>query len=153
MQVNPTSLREQIAEYIEQCLADMTTPQAVLVTREPFDVEKLAITQFPAVLIQFGGETRETVSMGVMGRRTGTITFNIRGFVRGNNLDSRRNQLIDAIETALDKDRNLKLKITLEQASVLNSEVTAIDVIERQHPLAEIAITFVVNYTYIRGTA
>jgi hypothetical protein len=153
MQVNPTSLREQIAEYIEQCLADMTTPQAVLVTREPFDVEKLAITQFPAVLIQFGGEARETVSMGPKGRRQGAITFNIRGFVRGTELDSRRNQLIDAIESALDQDRNLKLKLTLEGARVMDSQVTAIDVIARQQPLAEVAITFVVQYIYIRGTA
>lgn len=147
------SLREQISENIEQTLAEMTDPQCVLVTREPFEVEKLAITQFPAILIQFGQEERLTVSMGPQGRRTGTILYTIRGFVRGSELDSRRNQLIDAIETALDSDRYRALAITLEGASVLDSQITVIEVVPRQPPLAEIVMTLQVRYNYIRSNA
>jgi hypothetical protein len=155
MVVNPTSIREQIAENIEQTLADIADPQPVLVTREPFEVEKLAITQFPAVLIQLGTESRETVSMGPSGtgRRTGTIVYTIRGFVRGTSLDSRRNQLIDAIESALDQDRYRGLTLTLEGARVIDSQVTEIEVITRQPPLAEFTVTFAVRYVYVRGTA
>jgi hypothetical protein len=155
MASNPTSLREQISESIEQTLADMQDPQCVLVTREPFEVEKLAITQFPAVLIQMDTEERETVSMGAVGvgRRTGTITYAIRGFVRGTNLDSRRNQLIDAIDTALDGDRYRGLSQTVEGNLVINSQVTTIEVEQRQPPLAEFVITYQVTYNYIRGTA
>lgn len=150
-----TSLREQIAENIEQALADMTDPQCVLVTREPFEVEKLAITQFPAVLIQMDTEQRQTVSMGApgIGRRTGVITYVIRGFVRGTELDSRRNQLIDAIETALDDDRYRELASTIEGNCVIDSQVTAIEVQPRQAPLAEFAVTYQVTYNYIRGAS
>jgi hypothetical protein len=149
---NPTSLREQISENIEQVLADMQEPQCVLVTREPFEVEKLAITQFPAVLIQMDTEQRQTVTMGGagVGRRTGVITYVIRGFVRGTELDSRRNQLMDAIETALDSDRYRALATTLEGNLVTDSQVTTIEVEQRQPPLAEFAITFQVTYTYFR---
>ena len=151
----PTSLREQIAENIEQTLADMTDPQCVLVTREPFEVEKLAITQFPAVLIQMDTEQRQTVSMGApgIGRRQGVITYVIRGFVRGTELDSRRNQLIDAIETALDSDRYRSLPVTLGGNLVLDSQVTTIEIEQRQPPLAEFAVTFQVTYNYIRGAS
>lgn len=150
---NPTSLREQIAENIEQCLADIQDPQCVLVTREPFEVEKLAITQFPAILIQMDTEQRQTITMGAggIGRRQGVITYVIRGFVRGTELDSRRNQLIDAIETALDSDRYRGLPITLDGNLVTDSQVTAIEVEQRQPPLAEFAVTFQVTYNYLRG--
>jgi hypothetical protein len=36
-----------------------------------------------------------------VGRRMGTITYDIRGYVRGTELDRRRNDLIEAIEEAL----------------------------------------------------
>ena len=150
---NPTSLREQISENIEQVLADMLDPQPVLVTREPFEVEKLAITQFPAVLIQLVNETRQTVTMGATGRRVGELNYTIRCFVRGTELDSRRNQLMDAIDTALDSDRYRGLAATIEGNAVLDSQVTEIIVIPRQPPLAEFTINFRVNYNYIRGTA
>lgn len=148
-----TSLREQIAENIEQVLSDIENPRPVLVTREPFDVEKLAITQFPAILIQMDTEERRTVTMGApgVGRRTGTITYVLRGFVRGTELDSRRNQLIDAIETALDSDRYRGLAVTLEGNLVMDSQITTIEVQPRQPPLAEFGITFQVTYNYFRG--
>lgn len=150
-----TSLREQIAENIEQVLADMTDPQCVLVTREPFEVEKLAITQFPAVLIQMDTEERRTITMGAgnVGRRQGVITYVVRGFVRGTELDSRRNQLIDAIETALDSDRYRGLPLTVDGSLVTDSQVTTIEVETRQPPLAEFAVTFQVTYNYLRGNS
>ena len=150
---NQPSLREQIAENIEQTLANLSDPKPILVTREPFEVEKLAITQFPAILIQFGQEQRDTTTMSTNGRRQGTILFTIRGFVRGTELDSRRNQLIDAIETALDSDRYRNLKTTIDGNGVMNSQVTVIEVIPRLPPLAEVVITFQVRYHYVRGSA
>lgn len=149
------SLREQIAENIEQVLADIEDPQCVLVTREPFEVEKLAITQFPAILIQMDTEQRQTITMGAgnVGRRQGVITYVVRGFVRGTNLDSRRNQLIDAIETALDSDRYRGLPLTADGNLVTDSQVTTIEVEPRQAPLAEFAVTFQVTYNYLRGNS
>jgi hypothetical protein len=93
-------------------------------------------------------EERETISMGAknVGRRMGTVRYNIRGFLRGVELDTQRNDLIEAIERALDTDRNLGLRTN----GVGDSQITRIEVVQRLAPLAEISITFEVNYNYLR---
>lgn len=140
------SLREDFAVNIVDVLKNMQDPKPVLVTREPFDVEKLAITQFPALLVSTGSEIRADYSMGI--RRQGTISYTIRGFVRGGaELDRQKNDLIERIEETLDADRtrgtNNKNMVT---------QVTAIEVIERLPPLAEVAVTVEVRYLYTKGT-
>lgn len=143
------SVRNDIADDIAEVLADMRKPRPVLVTREPFDVEKLAITQFPAILIQTGAEERDTESMGEEGFRRGTITFTLRGYVRGTELDFKRNEFIEAIEEQLDTDR-----YRLKGSSVVqNSQIVSVDVIERLPPLAEFTMTYEVTYFFVRGTA
>lgn len=143
------NLREQIADNIQRVLKDMRDPLPVLVTREPFVVQELAITQFPAILITATRESRETVTMGAtnVGRRMGTIEFEIRGFVRGVELDKKRNDLIERIEEELESDRYRGLKVE----GVLDSQIISIEIIERQPPLAEILITFSVRYNYLRS--
>jgi|TARA_B100001094_G_C18176478_1_gene798171 hypothetical protein len=143
------SLRNQIADNIVEVLKDIANPRPVLVTREPFDVEKLAITQFPAILVQSGSEERDTETMGVSGHRRGTIIFQLRGFQRGTELDNKRNQLIEAIEEQLDSDR-YRGKTS---GQVQNSMVTSVEVIERLAPLAEFVINFEVTYYFVRGSA
>jgi hypothetical protein len=142
------NLREQIAQEVVRVLKAMEDPQPVIVNREPFEPEKLAITQFPAILIQFLNEERETITMGApgVGRRMGTIDYNIRGFLRGVELDSKRNDLIERIEEALDADRYLGLK----SQGVVDSQIINIEVINRLAPLAEVAVTFRVRYNYLR---
>jgi hypothetical protein len=142
------NLREQIAQEVVRVLKNMEDPQPVLVQREPFEPEKLAITQFPALLIQFLNEERETITMGApgVGRRLGTLEYNIRGFLRGVELDRKRNDLIERIEEALDTDRYLGLK----DSGVIDSQMVNIEIINRLAPLAEIAITFRVRYNYLR---
>lgn len=140
--------RELIAQDLVNTIQDIRTPRPVLVTRNPFNVEELAITQFPAVLITTGSEERESVTMAA-GVRQSNINYIIRGFVRGVELDTKRNELIEAIEEALDADRYRDLGVS----KVLNSAVTGIDVVERQSPLAEVSITFSVDYIFSRGTA
>lgn len=142
------SLRNDIANNIVEVLQDIADPRPVLVTREPFDVEKLAITQFPAILIQSGSEERETETMGA-GVRRGTISFQIRGFQRGTELDAKRNALIEAIEETLDSDRYR----SKTSSQVQNSMITSIEVVERLAPLAEILIEFEVVYYFQRGSA
>jgi hypothetical protein len=143
------NLREQIAQEVVRVLKNMEDPQPVLVQREPFEPEKLAITQFPALLIQFLNEERETITMGApgVGRRMGTLDYNIRGFLRGVELDRKRNDLIERIEEALDADRYLGL----QSQGVIDSQLVNIEVINRLAPLAEIAITFRVRYNYLRN--
>ena len=143
------SLRNDIADNLVDVLKDISNPRPVLVTREPFEVEKLAITQFPAILIATGSEERDTETMGANGVRRGTIIFQLRGFIRGTELDKKRNQLIEAIEEQLDSDR-YRGKTS---GQVQNSMVTGVEVIERLAPLAEIVINFEVTYYFQRGSA
>ena len=79
------------------------------------------------------------------GIRMGTITYEIRGFVRGNELDSKRNDLIESIEEALDLDRYRN-----QTGTIINSQVTNIEIVDRLPPLAEFMITYVVNYQHRR---
>lgn len=143
------SLRQQIVENIQAVISEIEYPQPVLVTREPFEVTEIAITQFPAVLITPREENRETISMGApgSGRRQGDITYQLRCFVRGTELDRRRNELLEAIEEALESDRYRDL---LSQG-VTDSQVIRIEVLDRMPPIAEFLIDFRVQYNYQRA--
>lgn len=143
------NLRQQISENIVAVLKTMRDPQPVLVSREPFNVLEIAITQFPALLITATNEDRETITMGApgAGRRLGTIDYTIRGYVRGAELDRQRNDLIERIEEALESDRYRELI----GSGVIDSQIVSIEVIERMPPLAEVAITYRVRYNYLRA--
>jgi len=144
------NLRQQISENIVTVLGEITDPRLALITREPFNVAEIAITQFPAALITATVEERETITMGApgAGRRLGTIDYVIRGFVRGNDLDRQRNDLIESIEESLDSDRYRDLTPSV----VIDSQVRRIEIQERQPPLAEFVIEFQVRYNYLRAT-
>ena len=143
------SIREEVAKNIVDVLQTIEYPAPVLITREPFAVQELAITQFPAILVQIQNEERTTITMGApnVGRRQGTILYSLRGFVRGTELDRRRNELIESIEEILDAKRYREVD------GVTDSQVTLIEIIERQPPLAEFVITFQVRYNYLRTAA
>lgn len=142
------NLRQQISQDLVNTLKTLTDPRPVLVTSEPFNVLEIAITQFPAILITPRQETRETITMGIpgAGRRMGTLDFEIRAYVRGNELDRKRNDLIEAIEEALDSDRYRGLV----QTGVLDSQIVSIDIVDRLPPLAEISLALRVKYNYVR---
>lgn len=141
------SIREQVSNRVVTILSAVQNPQILLVKREPFEADKLAITQFPAILVQLDLEERETISMGAVSRgyRQGVLTYQLSGYVRGTDLDTKRTELITAIETALDADR------TLGVSGVQDSQVVRIELIKRLAPLAEFLLTFQVRYVYTRG--
>lgn len=146
------SNRENIAKNIVEVLEDMSDPRVNFVTREPFDVEKLAITQFPAVLVTTGNETREDYAMG--GLRRGTIEVQIRGIVRSDGrkgtvqtVDEKRNLLIERIEEALNANRDRELGAT----RAATTHVTEVEVIDRTPPLGEFVITAEVLYSFNKG--
>jgi hypothetical protein len=141
------SIREQVAKNIVDVLLSLEYPALALVTREPFQAQELAITQFPAVHVQVQTEERETITMGAtgVGRRMGTINYTLRGYVRGTELDRRRNELIEGIEEQLDAKRFRGVD------GVTDSQITLIEIVERQPPLAEVTVTFQVKYNYLRA--
>jgi hypothetical protein len=146
------SNREYAAQNMVDVLQDMNSPRPAFVTREPFDVLKLAITQFPAVLITTGNESREDHAMG--GSRRGTIQIQIRGYVRADGrqaqvitVDQKRNELIERIEETLNSDRTRELSAL--RAST--THITNIEIIERTPPLGEFLITAEVRYSFTKG--
>lgn len=138
------SIRETVIENIVDVLKDMNDPKPVLVSREPFDVEKLAITQYPALLVQSGPETRLDYSMR---GRQGVITYSIRAFVRGNELDKKKNDIVERIEETLDTDR---MRGTENYS--MRTQVVQITPVERLAPLGEVLVSVEVEYKYTRGT-
>lgn len=146
------SNREDIANNIIEVLGDMSPPRPVFVSREPFEVEKLAITQFPALLVTTGNEEREDYAMG--GLRRGTIQVNVRGFVRSDgrkgfvqSVDQKRNELIERIEEALNANRDRELNAV--RAST--THVTTVEVIDRTPPLGEFLLVAQVQYSFTKG--
>ncbi len=138
------SIRETVIENIVDVLKDMNDPKPVLVSREPFDVEKLAITQFPAILVQSGTETRLDTAMG---KRQGVINYQIRAFIRGTELDKKKNEIVERIEETLDTDR---LRGT--GTTSMNTQVVSITPVDRLAPLGEVTIGVEVFYKFARGT-
>jgi|TARA_E500000318_G_scaffold111059_1_gene128304 hypothetical protein len=146
------SNRENIVNNIITVLEDMDHPKPTFVTREPFDVLKLAITQFPALLITTGNETREDHAMG--GARRGVIQIQIRGFVRADGrsaqiitVDQKRNELIERIEETLNTDRTRELNAS----RAATTQVSSIEVIDRTPPLGEFLMTAAVSYSFTKG--
>lgn len=138
------SNREDFILNIIDVLKDMRDPKPILVTREPFEPTKLAITQFPAILVQSGNEIRDDNSMGVF--RQGVITYTIRGFVRGPETDRKRNDLIERIEETLDTDRKRGTN-----RSDVTTNIIEVNVVPRLEPLGEIEMLVQVRYRYQKG--
>tara|TARA_R100000734_G_scaffold19025_1_gene17571 strand:- start:1704 stop:2162 length:459 start_codon:yes stop_codon:yes gene_type:complete len=150
------STRELIAQNIIEVLSDMEPPRPVLITREPFDIDKLAITQFPAVVVESGNEVREDIAM--KGYRRGTIDFQIRGFVRSDSrnthiisVDAKRNALIERLEEELNDDRMRGVDSAGEGFSV-TTRVREITIQPRTPPLGEFLMVVEVRYNMRKGS-
>lgn len=142
------SARELIAEDIKEQLINMSDPAPGNVTREFFEFEKLAITQYPAILIVTGNEERTDVSMS---ERQGILQIELRCFVRGNELDTKRNQLVEVIEQTLEGSRGRNLTTEKDATHYVETRVTNVEVIERNPPIGQVIVTVEVEYMYKRG--
>tara|TARA_B100000900_G_scaffold381222_1_gene367506 strand:+ start:4482 stop:4919 length:438 start_codon:yes stop_codon:yes gene_type:complete len=142
------SARETIAEDIREQLINMSDPAPGTVTREFFDFEKLAITQYPAILVVSGNEERTDISLS---ERQGILQVELRCFVRGNELDTKRNQLIEVIEQTLEGSRGRNLTTNKDATHYVETRVTNVEVIERNPPIGQVIVTVEVEYMYKRG--
>lgn len=142
------SVRESIANNLVETLQATIDPVAIkYVTREPFDFDKLSSAQFPAILVRSAGEDREDSSIGgSITQRMATINYEFICYVKGSVIDSARNNLIEAIEEALDVDR-------LRGGYALDTQIINIEIDEGSiDPIGGIIITVRVLYQYTRGT-
>jgi len=107
------SKREDIASHIVSTIEGISSPSIKKVTRQPFNLEELSQTQYPAVLVQTQTEEKEDQEVGSGAKtRVNVLEFLITGYTKGteSNIDTARNDLASAIETELETDitRNSK---------------------------------------------
>tara|TARA_R100000734_G_C3314868_1_gene106604 strand:+ start:1046 stop:1483 length:438 start_codon:yes stop_codon:yes gene_type:complete len=142
------SARENIAKNIVEQVENMTNPAPGLVSRVFFDVQKLAITQFPAVLVVTSNEIREDISTDL---RQGTIQFELRCYVRGTEIDTLRNEIVERVEETLEVSRDRDITLASTNIHNVTTRVSNVEVIERELPLGEVVIRVDVIYRYKKG--
>lgn len=140
------SNRELICDNIVTTLRDLD--ETTFVTRQPFKFEELSNAQFPACLVQTGGESRSDRTMGGGDiQRVSDLTIRIVGFVKGSSIDTARNELIEAIENGLDADRT-------RGGYALDTQIVEVETDEGAlEPIGGVVVTVSVLYTYARGNA
>ena len=143
------SVRENIASNIQTVIDAISSPDVKLCTRQPFELEELSQQQYPAVIVQTSEENRDDQELGSGAKtRIGSIDFVILGFVKGvnTNIDTLRNALITAIETALETD------IT-RGSNALDTEIVQVETDEGTlFPVGGIRMTIRCMYQYQSGT-
>ena len=142
------SAREDIAKNLLEQLQNMTDPAPGKVSRVDFEVTKLAITQFPAILMVTSNEVRSDISMGL---RESTLEYQLRCYVRGTEIDTLRNEIVERIEETLELSRDRDITKSVDNIHNVTTSVTAVDVIERTLPLGEVVVTVEVIYRYKKG--
>ncbi len=142
------SVRENIASNIVTALSAISTPKVKKVTREPFDFDKLSNAQFPAILVRTANETREDASMGGSATsRHGTIDYELICFVKHKNIDTARNQIVEAIDEKLDDDRT-------RGGHAIDTQVISVEVDDGTiDPIGGVIVTVQILYSYTRGDA
>ena len=143
------SVRENIASNLLSVISAISSPDIIKATRQPFQLDELSDKQYPAVIVQTSEENRDDSELGNGARtRHGTIDFVVLGFVKGAeaNIDTKRNELITAIETALESD------IT-RSGNALDTEVVQVETDEGSlFPVGGIRMTIRCMYEYQAGT-
>jgi len=143
------SVRENIAANLLTVISNISSPDIIKATREPFQLDELSDKQYPAVIVQTSEENRDDSELGSGAKtRHGTIDFLILGFVKGSdsNIDTKRNELITAIETAIETD------IT-RNSNALDTEVVQVETDEGSlFPIGGIRMTIRCMYEYQSGT-
>ncbi len=141
------SNRENIAENLVSALsAPSSVYRFSMVTREPFDFDRLSNAQFPAVLVRSANESREDATIGgALTTRNGTIDYQVICYVKSGEIDKSRNEAIERIEEMLDADRT-------RGGYALNTQVVNIDTDDGSiDPIGGVIITVRCVYQFVRG--
>ena len=143
------SVRENIASNLLSVISAISSPDIKKATRQPFLLDELSEQQYPAVIIQTSEENRDDSELGSGAKtRHGTIDFVVLGFVKGAeaNIDTKRKELITAIETSLESD------IT-RSGNALDTEVVQVETDEGSlFPIGGIRMTIRCMYEFQAGT-
>ena len=142
------SKRNDITNNIVELLTDSNDPKPVFVTREVIEVEKLGRTQFPAVVVKSGDETRTEFTMqSSSGERRSIFNVICDCYVTGTDIDRQRNDIAERVEEVLEVDRS-------RGGNALDTRLTELAVDEAiDTRFGLITLTFEVEYIYTRGGA
>ena len=145
------SVRENIAIDIVQALQSISVPEIRLVSRNPIDTDNISIEQYPCVMVRTSIESRSDETMRDL--RFGDIDYTLTAYVRAsssattinNNIDTQRNQIVEAIAEKLEEDRT-------RNSNAFNCYVTQVVTDDNTaYPLGRVDITFKVLYKYTKG--
>tara|TARA_R100000951_G_scaffold14884_2_gene11655 strand:- start:7914 stop:8348 length:435 start_codon:yes stop_codon:yes gene_type:complete len=117
-----------------------------IVTREPFDFERLSNAQFPAILVRSANENREDSTIGgSLTKRNATIDYQVVCYVKAKDIDKARNEAIQRIEEKLDADRT-------RGGYALDTQIISIDADDGSiDPIGGVIITVRCIYQFTRG--
>jgi 3'-phosphoadenosine 5'-phosphosulfate sulfotransferase len=143
-----SSRRELITQNIVDTLKNQQTARFGTVTRDPgIQLQDLAQTAFPAVVIESGNEERTSITQGGLTQtRESFMDVNISVWTNSNSrVDTLRNDLIESIEELLDADpsRGGYALDTQLVSVVTNNNETA--------PYFAMGMTFQIRYLYTKG--
>ena len=142
------SVRENIAVNLLSVISSISSPTIKKATRQPFILDELSEQQYPAIFVQSGNELRsdETMTSTTVTRQA-SADFVIVGFVKGGtNIDTKRNELISTIETALESDRS-------RGGYAKRTEIVEVSTDEGTlFPIGGIRVVVRVMYQYTAGT-
>ena len=142
-----TSRRELIVRDIVDTLKNQQTVRLGTVSRNPgLDIVELANTAFPAVIVESGTETRESITqMGASQRRQAVMSVNITVWTNSaDRTDTLRNDLIEQIEELLDQDPT-------RDGNAFDTQLTEIEPGTDTAPYASMSLVFTIPYVYTKG--
>lgn len=142
------SKRELITQDIVETLKNQQTARFGTVTRDPgIELQDLAQTAFPAVIIESGNEDRISITQGGPSQtRQSTMEVNISVWTNSNSrVDTLRNDLIEQIEELLETDPSrggLALDTQLISVVTNNAETA---------PYFAMGMVFQITYVYTKA--
>jgi len=143
-----SSKREMIVQNIMETLRDQQVVELNHITRDPgFELADLANTAFPAVLVQSGNESRNSITQGGPGAtRQCIMEVNITVWTNSlKSVDTIHNNLLDDIETVLEVDAT-------RGGNAQDTElVTAITGTGDTAPYQSFTMVFEIPYLYTKG--
>lgn len=133
--------REQIADNLVDALADITDPAVKFVTRESFDPADLSNAQFPAIMLTTSSEEVQHQHYGD-DLETINISYVLECYVKGDALDTARNEIIDAVRGKLYADRH-------RGGFAIDTVVASVDIDDGSiAPIGGVQMTVNVSYNY-----
>jgi len=86
-----------------------------------------------------------------MGLRESTLQYEMRCYVRGTQIDTLRNEIVERIEETLELSRDRDITKSVDNIHNVTTRISGIDVVERALPLGEVVVTVEVVYRYKKG--